>query len=462
MHRIKRLKNLSSVPRPCDYFDLIGGTGTGGLIALMLGRLEMPIDVAINQYVRFTKHVFSEKKIRRNELFKATRFEKAMKTMIESAGLPKDLPILGQGSSLCHSFVTAFAAVNMSAPRLFRSYEVNANQGYNCAVWKAARATTAAPKFFKAISIGDQDLKEQFISASLGCSNPVTLVLDEAKNVFGHLQKVACIVSIGTGHPGTISWKSSGTLGQMFTADLAAILERICTDCESTAEQLLKHFPLLSGVYYRLNVEQGLQSVTLVDWEKLSEIKTHTLQYFHQTKTTESLDSIARILCDCPGYIAFGDLNRPSISVPATELASKLDFQLIAAPTPVFTGRETILSQLDKCFNSMKTSVGLKKQHKFVLYGLGGSGKTQIALKFLQDYGNCFSQIYFVDSSTKTGIEQFFANLAKQANVSNSTMADGLFGWPVKKQNGFWSLIMQMIQILTSNHFFPHAHMEIL
>jgi patatin-like phospholipase/acyl hydrolase len=33
----------SSIPRPCQVFDMICGTSTGGLIALMLGRLEMVI-----------------------------------------------------------------------------------------------------------------------------------------------------------------------------------------------------------------------------------------------------------------------------------------------------------------------------------------------------------------------------------------------------------------------------------
>ena len=40
-HRFDHPESPSLSPRPCDYFDLICGTSTGGLIALMLGRLRM-------------------------------------------------------------------------------------------------------------------------------------------------------------------------------------------------------------------------------------------------------------------------------------------------------------------------------------------------------------------------------------------------------------------------------------
>ena len=40
MEEIAR-RNGTVEARPCEYFDLIGGTGTGGMIAIMLGRLRM-------------------------------------------------------------------------------------------------------------------------------------------------------------------------------------------------------------------------------------------------------------------------------------------------------------------------------------------------------------------------------------------------------------------------------------
>src|SRR5947209_2389498 len=96
-------------------------------------------------------------------------------------------------------------ARNMEYPRRFRTYPVRALASANCEIWEAARATSAAPTFFKRIAISDGGgAKEEFIDGGLGCNNPVIQVLEEARDVFGNDRAVGCLVSIGTGHPGTI------------------------------------------------------------------------------------------------------------------------------------------------------------------------------------------------------------------------------------------------------------------
>lgn len=45
-------------PKPCDYFYLIGGTSTGGLIAIMLGRLRMDVKTCIETYLKILGEVF--------------------------------------------------------------------------------------------------------------------------------------------------------------------------------------------------------------------------------------------------------------------------------------------------------------------------------------------------------------------------------------------------------------------
>lgn len=56
--------DAANPPKPCDYFDMIGGTSTGGLIAIMLGRLKMSVDECIAAYTSLADRVFRKKKRR--------------------------------------------------------------------------------------------------------------------------------------------------------------------------------------------------------------------------------------------------------------------------------------------------------------------------------------------------------------------------------------------------------------
>src|SRR3954447_656820 len=77
----------NQIPKPCDHFDLIIGTGTGGLIALMLGRLRLDLETCKEVYVRMTRKVFETDKTiagipYRSTLFKASKLEEAIKECV--------------------------------------------------------------------------------------------------------------------------------------------------------------------------------------------------------------------------------------------------------------------------------------------------------------------------------------------------------------------------------------------
>ncbi|KAH6643733.1 acyl transferase/acyl hydrolase/lysophospholipase [Boeremia exigua] len=82
-----RAPKRHEVPKPCEHFDLIAGTGTGGLIAIMLGRLRMDVETCKDVYVRMTRKVFETDKTfagipYRSTLFKASKLEEAIKECV--------------------------------------------------------------------------------------------------------------------------------------------------------------------------------------------------------------------------------------------------------------------------------------------------------------------------------------------------------------------------------------------
>lgn len=60
LKRVMEAIDPKNPPKPCDYFDMICGTSTGGLIALMLGRMGLSVDEAIAAYDELSPRIFSK------------------------------------------------------------------------------------------------------------------------------------------------------------------------------------------------------------------------------------------------------------------------------------------------------------------------------------------------------------------------------------------------------------------
>ena len=85
--------------------------------------------------------------------FDATVLENVIKHLIEEKLGNTNASIADTNSldsELCPTFVVATSAANAEGPPvLFRSYGCEGFNANKCAIWQAARCTSAAPSFFK-------------------------------------------------------------------------------------------------------------------------------------------------------------------------------------------------------------------------------------------------------------------------------------------------------------------------
>jgi predicted acylesterase/phospholipase RssA len=58
----KRAKSDTTPLKPCDYFDLIGGTSTGGIISILLSRLRLDCKQCIRIYTKLAEEIFKHDK----------------------------------------------------------------------------------------------------------------------------------------------------------------------------------------------------------------------------------------------------------------------------------------------------------------------------------------------------------------------------------------------------------------
>ena len=271
------------------------------LIALMLGRLRMTTDEALRTYNALAHAIFSKdnkKWLGQDGAFKATTLENKVQEVVSKKGLGELMLDPSNQSSKGKAFVCAVPANSMAYPRRFRTYPVRTLASANCRIWEAARATTAAPTFFKRIAIGEEgQAKEEFIDGGLGCNNPANQVLEEARNIFGNDRLVHCLVSIGTGHPGTIGLAKPDAFQKVLPTKLIAVLKKIATDCEDVANGLSARFKDLEKFYFRFNVAHGAEGISLEEWRKIGVLTEHTKAYMAEVSVSKAIDEIVDILC---------------------------------------------------------------------------------------------------------------------------------------------------------------------
>ena len=217
-------------------------------------------------------------------------------------------------SRKCNTFVVAKLAANVNAqPWIFRSYYAEGSPPSKCPIWQAARATTAAPSFFKPMEINTPPVMMTYVDGGLGHNNPAHLAITEARNLWNMGNKF-CLVSIGTGQQSAKSiineskletdletqrsmwgevksslsrvsstipyWNSAKNIpgGVLALLKMANAMTAIVTNTEAVHDNLEltsnQQFP-----YFRFNVERDVGDIGLQDYQKQDSLMVHTSAY---------------------------------------------------------------------------------------------------------------------------------------------------------------------------------------
>ncbi|KAH0170241.1 hypothetical protein KCU67_g2721, partial [Aureobasidium melanogenum] len=103
---------------------------------------------------------------------------------------------------------------------------------------------------------------------------------------------------------------------------------------------------------------------------------------------------------------ALEDLVRAALGITQTALNSPLRSDM-PLRTDTFCGREAEIQTMAEALDPEKPG-----QKGLVLYGIGGAGKTQLALQYIQTYGNLYEAIIWINASNTQDLDASFAEAA--------------------------------------------------
>ncbi|EWZ52500.1 acyl transferase/acyl hydrolase/lysophospholipase [Fusarium oxysporum Fo47] len=311
---------------PCHYFDYMAGTSTGGLNSIMLGRVRMTVDRAIDNFIDFGNSVFGHLQLfhvtsayfRPRAKYSAVKACEAFKKIVTSR-FPSTLSEALSLVSLCPwaTFVmdggcTKTMAIsyrvddNVEKAHIWRSYDYpdsNTCLDRSAEIWEVAMATSATPGYFSPIKINGAT----YIDGSLVANNPSYRALREVSSI--HSKAPVVFVNIGTGRQvGTnVIFRSDAKWRDRPWSERLQHPNRLFqyTTTEFYAETETKEWLELAermGLEkaYRLSVEGDLQTIPYDDWrpagtgkKTLQKITDFTEEYLRKDEVRDIINSIA-------------------------------------------------------------------------------------------------------------------------------------------------------------------------
>ena len=226
------------------------------------------------------------------------------------------------------TFVVATKGLHADGPpTLFRSYQCRGHNADKCAIWEAARATSAAPTFFKPIGIEKPPPGATFVDGGFLYNNPAELALSEAHRIWTTV-KYFCLVSVGTGrlnsvkvvdarHSGAenstpssvrrskrIRIEETESPGLSALRKIGEICVELATNSEPVHQRLLKlsesHDPDKRFPYHRFNVERDMDEIELQEWNQMQAIGAHTDAYMEEVEGESKQNKCVQDLMNPP------------------------------------------------------------------------------------------------------------------------------------------------------------------
>lgn len=312
LHSDPMMKELQNTYRPCHYFDYVGGSSTGGLIAIMLGRLRMTVDECLDTYKGLSARVFEKppSRLKRslNKYNSSTRRD-ALEDLFRTTLRPAQPSANEQEGKFKSDTVRCRTIVcsnrwdlteKISYPYVFRSYQHNhrtsepfvyprnPNETPNFDIWQVARATSAAPSYFKSTRL----FEYKYYDAAVNINNPSLEMYKEVSLYNKAHESIELLLSLGTGNAKGNTTKAKHAL-QKDLNDISDLVHR----------KILQAQEKDRFEYYRWDVQGGLQDVRLDEWKPIesgettrARIERATNRYLESPEVRMQINDCADIL----------------------------------------------------------------------------------------------------------------------------------------------------------------------